>query len=362
MEIVRAEAFLCDVPAERPRVDAIQRVDKQETIFVDLETSDGVSGRGYGYTIGTGGRAVLALLRSDLLPRLVGRDGTRIDAVWQDLFSAVQFMTVGPVATTALAAVDIALWDIRCKAAGLPLWRLAGGAHDSVPVYDTDGGWLQLSADELVANGQQRLRDGWPAIKVKVGRPTAKEDYDRLAAVRGAIGPDMDLMVDANQCFTASEARRRAHMWEELDIAWFEEPLPADDVGGHALLAAGTEIPIAVGESLYSLRQFQDYLSRGAVGIVQADVVRVGGITPWLKTAHLAEAFNVPIAPHYLMELSVSVVAAVPNGRWVEHVPELRAITEGELAIRGGCVSPPDEPGVGIRWDVDAIDSFRAEE
>lgn len=361
MEIVRAEAFLCDVPAERPRVDAIQRVDKQETIFVDVETSDGVAGRGYGYTIGTGGRAVLALLRSDLLPRLVGQDASRIDAVWQDLFSSIQFVTVGPLATTALAAVDIALWDIRCKAAGLPLWRLAGGARGSVPIYDTDGGWLHLPADELVANAHRRREDGWRAIKVKVGRPTAREDYERLAAVREAIGADVDLMVDANQCFTASEARRRAHMWRELDIAWFEEPLPADDVAGHAVLAAATEIPIAVGESLYSLRQVQEYLSRGAAGIVQADVVRIGGITPWLKAAHAAEAFNVPIAPHYLMELSVSVVAAVPNGLWVEHVPELRAITEGELAIREGCVSPPEEAGVGIRWDRAAIDSFRAD-
>lgn len=361
MLIVRAEAFLCDVPAERPRVDAIQRVDKQETLFVDLETADGVTGRGYGYTIGTGGRAILELLRVDLLPRLVGQDCTRIEAIWQQLFSATQFMTVGPLTATALAGVDIALWDIRCKMAGLPLWRLAGGAADAVPIYDTDGGWLQLSKEELVENAQQRLRDGWPAIKIKVGKPTAREDYDRLEAVRAAAGRDMDIMVDANQCFTVPEARRRAHMWEQLDIAWFEEPLPADDVAGHALLAGGTEIPIAVGESLYSLRQFQDYLSRGAASVAQPDVVRIGGITQWLKTAHLAEAFNVPIAPHYLMELSVSAVAAVPNGRWVEHVPELRAITEGELAIRDGRVSPPEEPGVGIRWDLEAIQSMRSD-
>ena len=144
-----------------------------------------------------------------------------------------------------------------------------------------------------------------------------------------------------------------------VDLAWFEEPLPADDVSGHAFLARSTSIPIAVGESLYSVGQFRDYLHRGAASVIQVDVARIGGITPWLKVAHLAEAFNVPVCPHFLMELHVSLVAAIPNGRYVEHIPQLRAVTRSSLRIEGGRALAPDEPGLGIAWDRDAIEDRR---
>ena len=149
------------------------------------------------------------------------------------------------------------------------------------------------------------------------------EDVDRLTAVREAIGPTIDLMVDANQSFTFAEAKRRAHLFEPLNLFWFEEPMPAEDMSGHVELSRSTSMPIAVGESIYSLSHFREYLAAGACGIVQVDVARIGGITPWLKTAHLAESFNVKVAPHFLMELHVSLAAAVPNALYVEHIPQL---------------------------------------
>jgi L-alanine-DL-glutamate epimerase-like enolase superfamily enzyme len=182
---------------------------------------------------------------------------------------------------------------------------------------------------------------------------------ERLRAVREAVGPELEIMVDANQSMTAAEARRRASAFEPLDLAWFEEPLPADDVSGHAVLARCTSIPIAVGESLYSVAQFRDYLHREAASIVQVDVARVGGITPWLKVAHLAEAFDLHVCPHFLMELHVSLVAAIPNGRYVEHIPQLRAITRDRLRIENGHAIAPDAAGLGIAWDRDAIDDRR---
>jgi L-alanine-DL-glutamate epimerase-like enolase superfamily enzyme len=220
---------------------------------------------------------VLALLREDLLHRLIGKDARRVEALWQKLFWAPHGTAVGAITSLALAAVDVALWDLRCRAAGQPLWLLAGGARDRVPLYDTEGGWLQLSVDEFVAGARVSVARGWPGVKIKVGKPDAQEDVERLRAVRAAIGPTTHLMVDANQSLTAAEAKRRARLFEELDLYWFEEPLPAEDLGGHALLAASTSLPIAVGERIYSISHVREHLATGACGIVQVDVARIGG-------------------------------------------------------------------------------------
>ncbi|WP_198663383.1 mandelate racemase/muconate lactonizing enzyme family protein [Jiangella endophytica] len=359
LRIVEAQAWLCDVPVETVRTDAVQSFVKQETILVTVRTADGVTGTGYSYTIGTGGAAVLSLLRESLLGLLVGLDAGRPEDVWSTLYAATRATTVGPITALALAAVDTAVWDARCRAVGLPLWVAAGGARPRVPLYDTEGGWLHLTPDELVTQASEAKRRGLRGVKVKVGKPHAGEDAERLRAVREAVGPDLHLMVDANQSMTAAEAIRRAALFEPLDLFWLEEPLPADDVAGHRRLARSTTIPVAVGESMYSVGQFREYLTAEAAGIVQVDVARIGGITPWLKVAHLAEAFNVQVAPHFLMELHVSLACAVPNGLYVEHIPQLRAVTTAEMAIADGDAVAPSEPGLGIAWDVDALDGLR---
>ncbi|RZU67076.1 L-alanine-DL-glutamate epimerase-like enolase superfamily enzyme [Microterricola gilva] len=353
--ITRATASLVDLEVETVRTDAVQSFLKQETIFVEIETSDGLVGTGYSYTIGTGGQAVLAMLRDHFVPQLVGLDAAEIEGIWFRLFASTRATTVGAITSLALAAVDTALWDLKCKRADEPLWKVAGGFRRTVPLYDTEGGWLHLSTDELVRGALDSQAAGWHGIKLKVGKPTGREDRERLLAVREAVGPRMDIMVDANQSMTAAEAIRRAKAFEDVDLFWFEEPLPADDVAGHVRLAEATSIPVAVGESMYSVGQFRDYLQRGAASIVQVDVARVGGITPWLKVAHLAESFNVSVCPHFLMELHVSLVAAIPNGRYVEHIPQLRAITTAEMAIENGHALAPQSAGLGIEWDRDAI-------
>lgn len=357
--ITSARASLIDLEVETVRTDAVQSFIKQETIFVEIDTADGLTGIGYSYTIGTGGRAVLSMLRDHLVPRLVGLDSRNIEAIWVELFRMTRATTVGAITSLAIAAVDTALWDLRGKRAAEPLWRIAGGFRSEVPLYDTEGGWLHLSTDELVAGALESKARGLRGVKLKVGKPSIIEDRTRLLAVRDAVGPEMHIMVDANQSMTSAEAIRRAAAFEDADLFWLEEPLPADDVSGHARLAASTSIPIAVGESMYSIAQFRDYLHRGAAGIVQVDVARIGGITPWLKVAHLAEAYNTAVCPHFLMELHVSLVAAVPNGEYVEHIPQLRGITSSELRIANGFAVAPETPGLGIDWDHNAIDDRR---
>jgi L-alanine-DL-glutamate epimerase-like enolase superfamily enzyme len=359
--IRRADAFVCDLLPARVRRDAVQAFTNQETIFVEIETADGQVGLGYSYTIGTGGRAVVALLQRDLLPLLVGEDARRIEQIWSRLFWSTHATAVGAITSLALAAVDTALWDLRCWAAGLPLWILAGGNRERVPLYNTEGGWLQLTLDELVAEAQAIAAAGWSGFKMKVGKPHMSQDVERVAAVREVLGPKTNIMVDANQSLTWSEALRLARLLEPLDVYWLEEPLPAEDLSGHVRLAAASSIPIAVGESIYSLSHVREYLSAGAAGVIQVDAARIGGITPWLKAAHLAEAFNVKVAPHFLMELHVSLAAAVPNASYVEHIPQLSPLTLAGLEIRDGEALAPSEPGLGIRWDRQAIERSRAE-
>jgi L-alanine-DL-glutamate epimerase-like enolase superfamily enzyme len=339
------------------RTDAIQSFVTQETPIVRIRCDDGADGVGYSYTIGTGGSSVVALLRDHLAPRLIGRDPDCIEAIWKDLFFHTHATAVGAVTSLALAAIDTALWDLRCKRARLPLWKVAGGAQPKVPVYTTEGGWLQLPVDALVAQTVEAKAQGFRGAKLKVGKPHLAEDVARLAAVREAVGDAFEIMVDANQCFTVSEAIRRARAFEPFGLAWLEEPLPAEDLGGHVELAAHTAIPIAVGESLYHPAHFREYLARRACSIVQVDCARIGGITPWLKVAHLAEAFNVAVCPHFLMELHVSLTAAAPNAAWVEYIPQLDDITTSRLAIAEGHAVAPSTPGLGIEWDFGAIDA-----
>lgn len=359
--ITKASAFLVDIEVETLRTDAMQSFSKQETIFVQLETADGIIGRGYSYTIGTGGHAVLSMLRDGFLPLLLGADSRNIEQIWRMIYDSSRATSIGPITALALASIDIALWDIRCLRANEPLWRLAGGMSSSVPLYDTEGGWLHLDPDALVQGALESQAKGLRGVKMKIGKPTVFEDVERVRAVRSAVGPEFDIMVDANQSMTTAEAIRRAVAFEPFGLSWFEEPLPADDVNGHVQMAKATSIPIAVGESIYSIGHFREYLQRGGAGIVQVDVARIGGITPWLKVAHLAEAFNVDVCPHFLMELHVSLVAAVPNGAYVEHIPQLRAITRTPLEIRDGWAVAPEQAGIGIDWDFDQMDNRRVE-
>lgn len=350
-----AELFLVPLEPKVERTDAIQKFVCQETVILRVHDADGGVGTGYSYTIGTGGSSVVGLLADHLLPQLIGREAEELEAIWRDLKFHTHATTVGAITSLALTAIDTALWDLRALRAGLPLHLLAGGARRRIPTYTTEGGWLHLSQDELIEDAQRARENGFRGVKIKIGKPSVRADVRRVAAVRAAIGDEMELMIDCNQAFAVDEAIRRAESLAGFDVAWMEEPLPADDVDGHVRLAASTSVPVAIGESIYSLSHFRDYLQRRACSVVQVDCARIGGITPWLKTAHLAEAFNVAVAPHFLMELHVSLACAVPNGRWVEYIPQLDAITTSRLRIENGEALAPDEAGLGIEWDWNEI-------
>jgi L-alanine-DL-glutamate epimerase-like enolase superfamily enzyme len=346
--------LMVDLVPATERTDAIQSFVSQETPIVRVYDSDGAVGTGYCYTIGTGGPSTIELLRRTLAPALIGRDADRIEAIWRDLLYLTHATSVGAITSLALAAIDTALWDLRSRKTAIPLHKLAGGAQERVPVYTTEGGWLHLPIEAIIEDSLAVRARGFKGAKVKIGRPIA-EDVARLGALRDAVGADFEIFTDANQSFRIDDAIRRVAAYAPFGLGWIEEPLAADDLHNHAALARRSDIPVAVGESLYSLRQFNAYCHAEACSIVQVDVARVGGITPWLKVAHLAEACNIAVCPHFLMEIHAPLCAAVPNGKWVEYIPQLDPITTSRLRIEDGHAIPSERPGLGIDWDWDAI-------
>lgn len=339
------------IPPATPWEDATHRVSGLEFLLLDLETDEGITGTGFTYTVGVGGSAVKALLDDYCRPLLLGADLRDPERLWQTLRNHLHRTGSGGINTLALAAVDIAAWDAVARSQDQPLYRVLGGARDSIPAYGS-GIDLFMSPAQLRDHLLGYTGQGYTAVKIKVGCPTLQEDVRRVAAAREVIGPDGILLLDANQSWRLDEAVRRVAAFEPWQPFWIEEPLAPEDIEGHARLRQACRVPVAAGESLYSKHQFLEYLRAGAVDILQPDAARVGGITEWLKIAHLAESWNRPVAPHFLMELSVSLLCAVPNGLILENVTggsltEL-GVLEQPIAVRGGRAEPPTGPGHGI--------------
>ena len=261
----------------------------------------------------------------------------------------VHATTVGALTSIALAAIDTALWDLRARRR--PAVAPAGRRRqDRIPLYTTEGGWLHLPTEALVEGAvQARGRLSWRQAQGRAA-PCGRGRGAHRRRARGR-GRRLGHHGGRQPGLSVPEAIRRARAFEPLDIAWLEEPIHADDVHAHRRLSASTTVPIAVGESLYSLSQFKDYLQSDACSVVQVDVGRIGGITPWLKVAHMAEAYNVPVCPHFLMEIHVALCCAVPNSRWLEYIPQLDLITQSGMRIEDGHGVPSQAPGLGIDWD-----------
>jgi len=357
--IVSAEARLVRVPVDPPRGDAIQQFAALELPIVELTDRAGCRGRGFGYTIGSGGTAILSLLQDSLLPAVLDQDSRAIVALMRRLTKGIHALTPGCISSTALAAIDVALWDLAGVRTGAPLYQLLGGALDRVRLYNTHVGWLNRPIDELIALSEQAVRrDAFSALKLKVGKPDIEEDRERVAKVREAVGHGVTLMVDANQSWTIDTAVARLRRLEPYDLYWIEEPLEATDLDGFVRLGQHTPIARAGGESLYSAAAFHETVRRGALDVLQPDVARVGGITNAMMVCHLAAAANLPVAPHVSPELSVTVACAVPNAVFVEYIPQMEPVLKRSIRRDGGFGLPFDEPGHGIQFDDEALDRF----
>jgi L-alanine-DL-glutamate epimerase-like enolase superfamily enzyme len=248
----------------------------------------------------------------------------------------------------AIAALDTALWDLKAKRAGLPLAKLLGAHRDSVRCYNTGGGYLHAPIGQVLDSADRSLAAGIGGLKIKVGQPELAEDLRRVRAVREHVGDAVPLMVDANQQWDRSAAVRAGRALEEFDLVWIEEPLDAHDAEGHAALARSLDTAVATGEMLTSVAELYEFVRHGAVDVLQPDAPRIGGITPYLRLAGLADHHHLQVAPHFVMEIHVHLAAAYPSESWVEHFDWLEPLFEERLAISGGRMHVPDRPGLGF--------------
>ncbi|MET9220065.1 mandelate racemase/muconate lactonizing enzyme family protein [Streptomyces sp. NPDC003300] len=316
-------------------------------LFAEIGTEDGHEGIGFGYSKRAGGPGQFAHAR-EVAGELVGEDPNDIGRLWGKLVWAGASVGRSGLATQAIAAFDIALWDLKAKRAGLPLAKLLGAHRDSVRCYNTSGGFLHTPVEQVMENATASLERGIGGVKIKVGQPDSAEDLKRLAAVRAHLGDGVPLMVDANQQWDRPTAARLGRALESFGLTWIEEPLDAYDAEGHAALAAALDTPIATGEMLASVAEHVALIDARACDIIQPDAPRVGGITQFLKLAALADHHRLQLAPHFAMEIHLHLAAAYPHEPWVEHFEWLEPLFNERLEIRDGRMHLSDRPGLGF--------------
>ena len=347
MKVTELEIAIRRRPLDpNPRRDALQALPGSGGVSVTITTDAGIVGSGeagFGRIAGAPD-ALAAVIEHELKPMIVGRDPFYVRGIHEDLLRETEYHGAFGLTMFGIAAIDTALWDCVGKAVGVPCWKLWGVVHDRIPAYAMVG-WLNYAEDEVKRICAQAVEQGFRAVKIKVGYPTVEEDVRRIETVRGTIGPDVRLMVDANQSLTTAEAIRRGRVFDELGCYWWEEPIPSDDVEGYAALTRALDIPIGTGENLYTRQDFARFLREDAVDILQPDLRRAGGPTELLQIGTMADAFRKPYASHGGGPVQLSVMACLPNTLYLE----TGLIKPGSpLELVDGCVGIPQ--GAGFSW------------
>lgn len=351
--ISRIRISSCYLPLATPISDAKVLTGRQKPmtevamLFAEIDTEAGLSGLGLSYSKRAGGPAQFAHAR-EVAPALLGEDPSDIARLWDKLCWAGASVGRSGAATQAIGAFDVALWDLKARRASLPLAKLLGAHRDSVRCYNTSGGFLHTPTEQLLVNAAASLARGIGGIKLKVGQPDGRLDVRRLKAVREHLGDGASIMVDANQQWDRPTAQRMCRIFEQFGLVWIEEPLDAYDHEGHAALAAQFDTPIATGEMLTSAGEHWDLIRHRAADYLMPDAPRVGGVTPFLKIAGLAEHAGLMLAPHFAMELHVHLAAAFPREPWVEHFDWLEPLFNERIEIADGRMRVPTRPGLGL--------------
>jgi L-alanine-DL-glutamate epimerase-like enolase superfamily enzyme len=360
MNIVDVQTDLYRIPLPVVLSDATHGdISHVELVTVRVRTAEGQEGLGYTYTPGVGGAGVHALVDRYLGPLLLGQDPLRIEALWEQMWWHLHFVGRGGAVSFAIAAVDIALWDLKGRLLGQPLWKLLGGHCPAVDTY-AGGIDLQFTLDNLCKQTQEFLARGFRAIKMKVGRDRLSEDVARVAAIRQLVGHETPLLVDANMRWSVDEAVRAARALSKYDVYWLEEPIIPDDVEGHVRVARDGGVPIATGENFHTLYEFQRLIAAGGVSFPEPDVATVGGVSVWMKVATLAQAYNLPVTTHGVHDIQVHLLAAVPNASYLEvHGFALDRFLAHPLELRDGKAMAPDRPGHGIDLSWEALEPHR---
>ena len=327
---------------------------------VRIRDADGAEGVGYTFTVGRNGAAIDTILAREPPQIMDGEEADEIERLWHKAWWALHYGGRGGPTVLALSAFDMALWDLKAKRAHLPLWKALGGFDAKVPCY-AGGIDLDLPLDKLLRQTDDNLAKGFRAIKMKVGRANLFEDVERVKAMREHLGAGFPLMADANMKWSVDGAIRAARALQPFDLTWLEEPTIPDDPAGHARIVREGGLPIAAGENLRTLWEFKLYVAGGGVTYPEPDVTNCGGVTPFMKIAHLAEAFNLPVTSHGAHDVTVHLLAACPNRSYLEaHGFGLERYIAEPLEIQDGFALAPDRPGHGIAFDWKGLDMIRA--
>ncbi len=360
-KIARIESGLYRIPLPQVLTDSTHgEMRAFELVTARVRDGDGAEGVGYTFTVGRNGGAVLSVLQQEIAEIVAGEDADRIEFLWTKVWWGTHYGGRGGPTVLALSAFDMALWDLKAKRADLPLWKLLGGHDPRVPCY-AGGIDLDLPLDALLRQTDDNLGRGFRAIKMKVGRPRLAEDVERVRAMREHLGTGFPLMLDANMRWTVAEAVRAARAFAPYDPVWLEEPIPPDDVAGHARVLDEGGLPVAAGENLRTLWEFRHLIASGGVSYPEPDVTNCGGVTAFMKVAHLAEAFGLPVTSHGAHDATVHLLAAVPNRSYLEaHGFGLDRYIADPLRIEDGFALAPDRPGHGIQFDWEALAALPA--
>jgi L-alanine-DL-glutamate epimerase-like enolase superfamily enzyme len=332
-----------------------------ELVTVRITDSEGAEGMGYTYAVNSGAAAFHALIEGYLAEAVTGEDADFTESLWQKMWWKVHYAGRGGHATSAISAVDIALWDLKARRAKLPLWRFLGGFDPRVPCY-AGGIDLDFTLDALLEQADRFQSQGFRAIKMKAGRPRLSEDVERVKRMREHLGDDFPLMVDANMRWTADQAIRAARSLEPYNLVWIEEPTIPDDIAGHVRVVCEGRTPVATGENMHTLYEFRAMIEAGGVTYPEPDVTNCGGITIFRKIGALSEAYNLPLTSHGAHDVTVHLLAAAPNTSYLEvHGFPLDKYVANPLTFEDGCAIAAERPGHGIDIDWKALEKHRVE-
>ena len=359
MRITNLQTTLLEVPLEKALLNVTKTRATLEIILLRVETDEGGVGHGYTYTDGYGGRAITALLDTDVLDLVRGRDPRDVKALSAQVLWEIRHAGIGGITSLAVAALDLALWDVFTQSVGLPLTKLLGAYADRIPMYASIAGWSGLPIPQQVARAEELVAKGISGIKVQIARAPLETDVLRLQSLRKALGPAPRLFVDANTVMSVPQAITLGRAIQDFDIFWMEEPIAVRDLDGYREISRHVSIPLATGEQLFCPRDCDEYIKRRLVSYMQADVLRVGGICEWLRIAGLADGCSVKMSPHFVMEVHTQLLCTIPNAQFVEYIPWLQAYFKEPTVVESGYAVARQKPGLGLEFDETAIEKFR---
>ncbi|TNE96934.1 MAG: mandelate racemase/muconate lactonizing enzyme family protein [Bacteroidetes bacterium] len=359
MKITNVKTMQVEIPLQKPLITAIHKTESVGCVLVMIETDTGLVGENYVFALNKARLTVFEAMISSLTQFLIGQNPLYVEKIWEQMWVDCNPLGQKGVTVSAISAIDTALWDLIGKQANMPLYQLFGACRDRVKTYASSGLWLSASIDELIEEAHGFIEQGFRSMKLRLGKENPREDVARARALREAVGDDIEILTDANQSMTPRQAIALARQLEDLNIGWLEEPVPANDLVGHARILEAINIPVASGETDYTRFGMKDILDKRAVDVLMPDLQRIGGLSEFRRAAAIASAYHTPISTHIFTEQSLAIAGSASNCISVEHVDWFSPLYKETMQIEEGDILMPEAPGLGFTFDYDFIEEHR---